>query len=167
MIARVCSRTSQTGKESELGREWQGQGAWWSDWSEPPRMLVEVTTTPVLVEAMLTPAVATVALTSPVAATCSNVLWSGMELELGREPETNQGSVLTRDARSVGKGEVVSAEAMEATVTLASAPAPVRGHKPELVVGPRAASSTMGQGSALVHDARSVGSGREVLVEAM
>ena len=119
------------------------------------------------VEAMLTPAVATVALASPVAATCSNVLWSGMELELDREPETDQGSVLTRDARSVGKGEVVSAEAMEAMVALASAPAPVRGHKPELVVGPRAASSTMDKGSALVRDARSVGSGREVLVEAM
>ena len=54
-----------------------------------------------------------------------------------------------RQAKKAAK-QVVSAEAMEAMVTLASAPAPVRGHKPEFVVGPRAASSTMDQGSALV-----------------
>ena len=100
-------------------------------------------------------------------ATCSNMRWSGMEPEWGWEPDADQGSALTRDARSVGRGKGVSVEAMEAMVTLASAPAPVRGHEPELVVGPRAASSTTDQGSALVRDARSVGSGREVLVEAM
>ena len=130
-------------------------------------MLAEVTTTPVPVEVMLTPAVATDALASSVAATCSNVLWLGMELELGWESETGQGSVLTRDARSAGKGEVASAEAMEATAALASAPTPVRGHKPELAIEPRAVSSTMDQGSALVRDAKSVGSGRKVLVGAM
>ena len=46
-------------------------------------------------------------------------------------------------------------------LTLASAPAPVYDQEPELVVGPRAASSTTDQESALVRDARSVGSGRE------
>ena len=61
----------------------------------------------VLVEAMRTPAVAATALSSPVAATCSNVRWSGMELEWGWEPETDQGSALTRDAQSVGRGEGV------------------------------------------------------------
>ena len=56
---------------------------------------------------------------------------------------------------------------MEAMVALASAPAPVCGQEPELVVGPRAASSTTDQASALVRDARSVGSGREIFVGAM
>ena len=54
-------------------------------------------------------------------------------------------------------------------LTLASAPAPVYDQEPELVVGLRASSSTADQESALVRDARSVGSGsgREMLVEAM
>jgi hypothetical protein len=56
---------------------------------------------------------------------------------------------------------------MEAMVKLASAPAPVRCQEPELVLGARAASSTTDQESALVCDVRSVGSGREILVEAM
>ena len=90
-----------------------------------------------------------------------------MEPEWGWESEADQGSALTRDSQSVGRGEGVSAEAMEAMVTLASASAPVRGQEPKLVVGPRAASSTTDQGSTLVRDARSVGLGREVLVEAM
>jgi hypothetical protein len=41
-----------------------------------------------------------------------------MELELGREPETDQGSVLTRDARSVGGKEEMFAPAMRATPML-------------------------------------------------
>ena len=150
--------------ESELGREWQEM---WSDWSESSRALVEVTTTPVLVEATLTPAVAATATSSPVMVTCSNVRWSGMESEWGWEPETDQGSALMRDAWSVGRGKGVSVGAMEVMLTLASAPAPVRDQEPELVIGSRAASSTTDQGGALVRDARSVGSGREILVEAM
>ena len=118
---------------------------WWSDWSESPKALVEVTTTPVLVEATLTPAVAATAMSSPVVATCSSVRWSGMEPEWGWEPEADQGSALTRDARSVGRGKGASVEAMEAMQTLVSVPAPVRGQEPKLVVRPRAASSTTDQ----------------------
>ena len=53
-------------------------------------------TMPVLVDATLTPAVAATATSSPVMATCSNLRWSGMESEWGWEPETDQGSALTR-----------------------------------------------------------------------
>ena len=108
---------------------------------------MEVTTTLVLVlvEATLTPAVAATAMLSPVVATCSNVRWSGMESEWGWEPETDQGrSTLTRNARSVGREKGASVGAMEAMLALASAPAPVHGQEPELVVGTRAASSTTG-----------------------
>ena len=62
-----------------------------------------------------------------------------MELELGREPETDQESVLTRDARSVGRPwlepVLSAAEAMETVLMVTSASAWVRSKVPEVAVG--------------------------------
>ena len=58
-------------------------------------------------------------------------------------------------------------EAMEAVLALTLASAPAGGPESELVVGLRAGSSKTDQRSALMRNARSVGSGKGTLVEAM
>ena len=64
-----------------------------------------------------------------------NVLRPEMESGLGREQETDQGSVLTCDARSVGGKEEMFAPVMRATPMLALSSAAASGSESKSVVG--------------------------------